>query len=107
MKTNATQYNLLGTTTIGMQQSAASPFGSVTPTTAQPIAPVTPHLPTALIGDLTRMAGGFEQTDNDVVTQAAPKQLFSDVAAVQGDVSNLAFDVWRSRRPRWPMSSRR
>jgi Arc/MetJ family transcription regulator len=93
VKTNATQYNLLGSTTIGMQQSAAAPFGSVTLTTAEPIAPPTPHLPTALIDDLTRMAAGFNQADNDVINHAPPKQLFSDVAAVQGVVSNLAFDV--------------
>lgn len=93
VKTNATQYNLLGSTTIGMQQSASSPIGAATLTTAQPIAPPTPHLPAALIDDLTRMAAGFKKADNDVITHATPKQLFSDVAAVQGDVSNLAFDV--------------
>jgi len=93
VKTNATQYDLRGSTTIGMQQTLTGPTGTVTLATAEPLAPATPHLPTGLIDDITRMAAGFNQADNDVLDNAAPKQLFSDLAAVQADVSNLAFDV--------------
>ena len=35
----------------------------------------------------------MDRADRDVLTHAAPRELFRDVAALQGGVSDLAFDV--------------
>ena len=93
VKTNATQFAVNGSTTIGMEQSTTAPTGAVTLATAEPIAPPAPHLPQGLLNDLAVQQAGIVQADKDVLTHAAPRQLFHDAALLQADVSDLAFDV--------------